>query len=134
MKMPGEMKLSKLVVLIVLFGCLFDVSSAVDKPNIVFILTDDQGYGDIGRHGHPLLRTPNMDKVFDESVRFDNFYVSPSCSPTRAALLTGMHELRNGVSHTIKNRTNLNLEATLLPPAAKASRLPNGYYRKMASG
>ena len=74
------------------------VVTAVGKPNILFILTDDQGYGDLGRHGHPVLETPNLDRLHDESVRFDNFYVSPSCSPTRAALLTGMHEFRNGVT------------------------------------
>ena len=71
------------------------------KPNIIFILTDDQGFGDLGRHGHPLLKTPNIDALHDQSVRFEQFYVSPSCSPTRAALLTGMHEFRNGVTHTI---------------------------------
>ena len=70
------------------------------QPNIILILTDDQGYGDCGRHGHPLLKTPNMDRLQDESVRFDNFYVSPSCSPTRASLLTGMHEFKNGVKFT----------------------------------
>ena len=73
---------------------------SVSKPNIIFILTDDQGYGDLGRHGHPLLKTPNLDALHDQSVRFEQFYVSPSCSPTRAALLTGMHEFRNGVTHT----------------------------------
>ena len=69
-----------------------------DKPNIIFILTDDQGYGDVERHGHPLLKTPHMNRLHDEGVRFDRFYVSNSCSPTRAALMTGMHEFRNGVT------------------------------------
>ena len=76
-------------------------------PNIIFILTDDQGYGDIARHGHPYLESPHMDQMHDESVRFDNFYVSPSCSPTRAALMTGMHEFRNGVTHTLIPREHL---------------------------
>ena len=91
------------------------------KPNIIFILTDDQGYGDLGRHGHPLLKTPHTDRLHDESVRFDNFYVSPSCSPTRAALMTGMHEFRNGVTHTLQPREHLNKEATILPQLLKTA-------------
>lgn len=85
------------------------------SPNIIVILTDDQGYGDLGRHGHPLLKTPHTDRMHDESVRFDNFYVSPSCSPTRAALLTGMHEFRNDVTHTQQPREHLHRDATVLP-------------------
>ena len=88
-------------------------------PNIIFILTDDQGYGDLGRHGHPLLKTPHLDRLHDESVRFDNFYVSPSCSPTRAALLTGVHEFRNGVTHTQQPREHLHRDAVILPQLLK---------------
>ena len=72
--------------LLCLFFCVSMYASEASKknqPNIILILTDDQGYGDCGRHGHPFLKTPNMDRLYDESVRFDNFYVSPSCSPTR---------------------------------------------------
>lgn len=93
----------------------------VAKPNVVFILTDDQGYGDLSAHGHPLLKTPNFDRLHDESVRFDNFYVSPSCSPTRAALMTGMHEFRNGVTHTRNPRQQLWKEAVTLPQLLKKS-------------
>ena len=77
------------------------------KPNIILILTDDQGYGDVNAHGHPYLNTPHMNRFRSESVSFNSFYVSPSCSPTRAALLTGMHEFRSGVTHTISPRQEL---------------------------
>src|SRR6188768_3900829 len=80
-------------------------------PNIIFILTDDQGYGDISAHGNPILKTPNIDRLHDESVRFTDFHVSPTCSPTRSALLTGRHEFRNGVTHTIFERERLTPEA-----------------------
>jgi len=85
------------------------VANAADsaKPNILFILTDDQGYGDWSINGHPLLKTPNVDRLAKQSVRLENFYVSPSCSPTRAALLTGMHEFRSGVTHTQVPREEL---------------------------
>ena len=74
------------------------------RPNIFFVLCDDQGYGDISAHGNPILKTPNMDRLHHEGVRFTDFHVSPTCSPTRSALLTVRHEFRNGVTHTILER------------------------------
>lgn len=112
------------------FGSVSSVVSAAEKPNILFILTDDQGYGDLGRHGHPVLETPNLDRLHDESVRFDNFYVSPSCSPTRAALMTGMHEFRNGVTHTLEPREHLWEGATLLPQLLKTAGYKTGWIGK----
>ena len=55
------------------------------RPNIIFILTDDQGYGDLSCHGNPILKTPNIDRLHDESVRFTDFHVSPTCSPDALA-------------------------------------------------
>ena len=75
-------------------------SAAVRRPNIIIILTDDQGYGDLGRHGNPVLQTPNLDRLHDESVRFTDFHVSPTCAPTRSAILSGRHDFRNGWSGT----------------------------------
>ena len=83
-------------------------------PNILFILTDYQGYGDWSINNHPFLKTPHVDRLARESVRLENFQVSPACSPTRAALLTGMHEFRNGVTHTQQPREQLWLGATTL--------------------
>ncbi|MHC4404794.1 MAG: arylsulfatase [Planctomycetota bacterium] len=85
------------------------------RPNIVLLLSDDQGYGDMGRHGTPILKTPNMDRLYDESVRMTDFSVSPTCSPTRAALMTGMQEFNSGVTHTVRPRRNMNREVMILP-------------------
>ena len=60
-------------------------------PNVIVVMTDDQGYGDIAAHGNPYIETPNMDKLHDKSVRLENFHVAPTCSPTRASLMTGKY-------------------------------------------
>ena len=70
------------------------------KPNIILIITDDQGYGDLGFNGNPHIITPNLDQLASNSLRFNNFHVSPVCAPTRSSLLTGRYSLRTGVTDT----------------------------------
>lgn len=65
-----------------------------NKPNIIIIFTDDQGYNDLGCYGSPLIKTPNIDKLASEGIRFTNFYAQPICGPSRTALLTGCYPLR----------------------------------------
>jgi arylsulfatase A-like enzyme len=74
----------------------------VRRPNIIVLLTDDQGYGDLSCHGNPVLRTPNLDRLHDEGVRFTDFHVSPTCSPTRATLMTRRHEFKSGVEVSLE--------------------------------
>ncbi len=75
------------------------------KPNIVIVITDDQGYGDLACHGNPVIKTPYLDKLHDESTVLTDYHVAPTCSPTRAALLTGHWTNRTGVWHTIQGRS-----------------------------
>jgi len=85
------------------------------KPNVILIMTDDQGYGDLGSHGSPYLKTPVLDSFYNESVHFPDFHVDPSCSPTRSALLTGNYSARAGVWHTIGGRSLLKEGMTTMP-------------------
>lgn len=75
------------------------------KPNVILILVDDQGYGDIAALGNPYIKTPNLDKLHAQSARFTDYHVNPTCAPTRAALLTGHNANRTGVWHTINGRS-----------------------------
>ena len=70
------------------------------RPNVIIIMTDDQGYGDLGINGNPHVKTPVIDKFASENIRFNNFYVSPVCAPTRSSLMTGRYSLRTGVRDT----------------------------------
>lgn len=87
------------------------------KPNVIFILTDDQGYGDLACHGNPWIKTPNMDKLYAESVCFTNFHVAPTCAPSRAGLMTGKYNDKVGVWHTVNGREILAAGETTLAEA-----------------
>ncbi|MDF1852802.1 MAG: arylsulfatase [Verrucomicrobiales bacterium] len=76
-----------------------------EKPNVILVMTDDQGYGDLSCHGNPILKTPELDKMHAESVRFTDFHVSPFCTPTRAALMTGNHPGYTGAYRTSSGRS-----------------------------
>lgn len=85
------------------------------KPNVLIILTDDQGWGDLSFTGNPNLKTPHIDRLGVEGISIDRFYVSPVCSPTRAEMLTGRYHLRGGVTGTSAGQERLDLdEITLL--------------------
>jgi len=75
------------------------------KPNVILIMVDDQGYGDIASLGNQYIKTPNIDELHKQSARFTDYHVSPTCSPTRAAVLTGHHSNRTGVWHTVNGRS-----------------------------
>jgi arylsulfatase A-like enzyme len=96
-----------------------DAPGATRPPNIILIMTDDQGYGDIGVNANPLIETPNLDRLHGESVRLTDFHVDPTCSPTRAALLTGRYSLRAKVWHTIMGRSILPTGMVTLPERLK---------------
>ena len=104
------------------------------RPNIIFILADDMGYGDLSCNGHPFLKTPNLDRLREESVRLTNFQVSPICSPSRCALMTGRHEYRSGVTQTRGPRQQMDLEATTIAQVLKSTGYATGLFGKWHLG
>ena len=113
-------------------GCT--AAPADERPNIVLVITDDQGYGDIGAHGNSKIHTPNLDALHSESVRFTNFHVDPTCSPTRSALVTGRYSSRTGVWHTIMGRSIIHREERTFADVLSAAGYATGFFGKWHLG
>jgi len=104
------------------------------RPNVVLIMTDDQGWGDIHSHGNDKLDTPVLDKLAADGVRFDRFYVSPVCAPTRASLLTGRYHLRTGVSWVTRGRETMRREEVTVAEVLKQAGYATGCFGKWHNG
>ncbi|MGH7225378.1 MAG: arylsulfatase, partial [Gemmataceae bacterium] len=78
---------------------------AAKRPNVLIVVSDDQGYGDFSRHGNPVLKTPNLDKLHDQSIRLTDFHVAPMCTPTRGQLMSGLDALHSGASSVCAGRS-----------------------------
>lgn len=108
--------------------------SVKGKTNVILIITDDQGYGDMSCHGNPWLETPNIDQLYEESTRLTDFHVSPTCAPTRAALMTGHYANRTGVWHTIGGRSLLRESEITMPEVFAANGYATGIFGKWHLG
>lgn len=104
------------------------------RPNIILVMTDDQGMGDLSCLGNPVLKTPNLDRFYQLSTRFTDFHVSPTCAPTRSAIFSGRHEFRNGVTHTIKERERMALSTTTFPQLLVQAGYQTGIFGKWHLG
>lgn len=112
-----------------------DISPATaEQPNVLLIMTDDQGWGDISSHGAPQLRTPNLDALAESGVRFDRFYVSPVCAPTRASLLTGRYSLRTGVRGVTRGWENMRTDEVTLAERFRSAGYATGCFGKWHNG
>lgn len=117
-------------ILVVFSGC----TSEVRPPNIVLIMSDDQGFGDFGFTGNEYIETPNLDKLKSQSVYFDRFYVSPVCAPTRASLLTGRYHLRTGTTWVTHGKEVMNSEELTIAESFSENGYATGCFGKWHNG
>lgn len=109
-------------------------TDAATKPNVIIVLTDDQGYGDLSCHGNPTLKTPNLDRLHGQSVRLTDFHVSPMCTPTRSQLLTGRDALDNGAMNVSSGRSMIRREIPTLADVFAAGGYRTGLFGKWHLG
>ncbi len=104
------------------------------KPNVLIIITDDQGYGDLGCHGNPVAQTPHLDKLYEQSVRLTDFHAAPMCTPTRGQLLTGLDAARNGAVNVSSGRTLLRADLPTIADVFRANGYQTGMFGKWHLG
>tara|TARA_X000000950_G_scaffold58537_2_gene70790 strand:- start:4482 stop:6221 length:1740 start_codon:yes stop_codon:yes gene_type:complete len=117
-------------ILIFLIGC----EKQTSPPNVILIITDDQGYGDLNINGNPNIKTPTLDAFAHQSVRFNNFYVSPVCAPTRSSLMTGRYSLRTGVRDTYNGGAMMASSEVTVAEMLKQANYATGIFGKWHLG
>ncbi len=126
--------------LLVLFSAFLCLAAAplqtarAARPNVVLVMTDDQGYGDVAFHGNKMIQTPNLDALAKQSVRLSNFHVDPTCAETRSALMTGRYSSRVGVWHTIMGRSLLREDETTMADVFSDNGYRTGIFGKWHLG
>jgi len=109
-------------------------AAAAKPPNVLILLTDDQGFGDFSGHGNPVLKTPNLDRLRGESVRFTDFHSAPMCTPTRGQLMTGVDAVRNGATSVTGGRSFLRPGIPTMPEIFGAAGYRTGLFGKWHLG
>ena len=119
---------------ILLIGVTASDYATAKQPNVVIVMTDDQGFGDVRSHGNELIDTPVHDRIAHEGVRFDRFYVSPVCAPTRASLLTGRYHLRTGVHGVTRGYEIMRDDEITIAELLKSNGYVTGAFGKWHNG
>ena len=139
------MKFKSLLLISTLFIFAFSIAGSANgrykhsvaeksRPNVIIIMTDDQGYGDLGYTGNPHIKTPVLDKFASENIRFNNFYVSPVCAPTRSSLMTGRYSLRTGVRDTYNGGATMSTTEVTIAEMLKQANYTSGVFGKWHLG
>lgn len=113
---------------------LFSASNTAAQPNIIIVMPDDMGYGDLGVTGNSVVRTPHLDRFATESAELTNFYVSPVCSPTRASLMTGRYNFRTRCIDTFKGRSMMEPDEVTMAEALREAGYATGIFGKWHLG
>jgi len=108
--------------------------AAETPPNVILVMTDDQGWGEVGFHGNKVLKTPNLDRFAAEGIELTNFYVSPMCTPTRSSLMTGRYHFRTGAHDTYIGRSNMNPQETTIAEVFASAGYRTGIFGKWHLG
>jgi arylsulfatase A-like enzyme len=123
-----------LCVLILLALSSYEGSCAQDKPNVIIVMTDDQGYGELSCHGNPILKTPNLDILASQSMRLKDYHAAPMCTPTRGQLMSGMDAARNGAINVSSGRALLRPELSTMADIFSANGYHTGIFGKWHLG
>ena len=110
------------------------IDTSITQPNVILIMTDDQGWGDFGKHGNNIIETPHLDKLAGDSVSWENFYVSPVCSPTRASLMTGRYNQRTKCLDTYLGRSMMASDEVTIAEALSGAGYATGIFGKWHLG
>lgn len=117
-----------------LVGCAEKTTKESTRPNVILVMTDDQGYGDLGHTGNPIVKTPNIDAFSTEAINLTNYHVGTTCTPTRAGLLTGRNCNRNGAWHTIMGASTLNRDEVTFGDVFQENGYKTGMFGKWHLG
>jgi arylsulfatase A-like enzyme len=126
--------MTRKIILLTIALLALQLAGAAQQPNVIIVITDDQGYGDIGAHGNTMIQTPEMDKLWAQGVRLTDYHVDPTCTPSRSALLSGRYSNRTGIWHTVMGRSMMSPNETTMAEVFKANGYATGMFGKWHLG
>src|SRR5687768_18583862 len=133
--MTARHRISLRILGLVLTLLFVGVSLGAERnPNVLLIISDDQGFGDLSIHGNPHLKTPHLDSLAREGAQLSRFYVSPVCAPTRAALLTGRYPIRTGTWGVARGQETMRAEEITLAEVLRDAGWRTGLFGKWHNG